>query len=83
LQTRYHDEEATNLVEIKTGHNRILSKEIKKADFQIYDVTKGRDGHYESLPKELFSQRVLPKPPSLSQLCVRHSESPFSLICDI
>jgi hypothetical protein len=70
LQTRYHDEEATNLVEIKTGHNRILSKEIKKADFQIYDVTKGRDGHYESLPKEHFSQRVLPKPPSLSQLCV-------------
>jgi hypothetical protein len=65
-QTRYETEEADNHKLSK----KILLKNVDHKPKDIYDVTKGRAGFNESLPAEHVPPRVLPKPPSLSQLCV-------------
>jgi hypothetical protein len=71
-QTRFEHESAVNLSETEAvGHRQILLKHVKKTETEIYDVKKGRHEYNEALPEELSPQRSLPKPPSLSLLCVQ------------
>ena len=76
-QTRYETEESDNH---KIGHRKILLKTVDQKPKDIYDIKKGRAGFNESLPAEHVTPRVLPKPPSLSQLCVVFSLPFFCFI---